>query len=202
MEEKKICFYSRVSTDRQNLDNQLICFQTYAKQNNIPIDDCLSFSDITSGIYSNRPQLDEMREAIYRQEIKTLIIWKLDRLGRSLRDLLNWFDLLQKYNITFISLTDGIDTTTASGKLMFSILGSIAEFERSLLQERTSLAMERRKALGLAVGRPLGCKDKRKRRVKGYIQRHLRDTKKRQLLFGDKIPNKFTSLVSLQPEKI
>jgi DNA invertase Pin-like site-specific DNA recombinase len=83
-----------------------------------------------------------------------LVVWKLDRLGRSLGFLIDLIDYLGKGGAGFKSLSDGIDTTTASGKLVFHIMGALAEFERSLISERTSAGMKAAKRRGRHVGRP------------------------------------------------
>jgi DNA invertase Pin-like site-specific DNA recombinase len=83
-----------------------------------------------------------------------LVVWKLDRLGRSLGFLIDLIDHLGKNGAGFKSLSDGIDTTTASGKLVFHIMGALAEFERSLISERTSAGMKAAKRRGRHVGRP------------------------------------------------
>src|SRR5215475_6968679 len=84
----------------------------------------------------------------------TVIVWKLDRLGRSLKDLIETFNLLKDRGVDFISLTEKIDTTTPGGKLIFHLMGALAEFERDLIRERTSAGLAAARARGRVGGRP------------------------------------------------
>lgn len=136
--------YARVSTAEQNLDLQLDalraakCDQTY--------------TDTISGAKADRPGLanaiDHLREG------DTLVVWRLDRLGRSLQHLIETVNLLESRNVGFKSVTEQIDTTTPGGKLIFHIFGALAEFERNLIRERTNAGLKAAKARGRLGGRP------------------------------------------------
>ncbi|MFD1211810.1 recombinase family protein [Arthrobacter sp. GCM10027362] len=137
--------YSRVSTKTdQRLDLQTDALTTAGCRK--------IFSDVISGSTTSRPQLDACLD--YLREGDTLVVWKLDRLGRSLRHLLEIIDELRAKGIGFKSLSDGIDTTTASGKMMFSVMGAFAEFERDLIKERTNSGLQAARDRGRLGGRP------------------------------------------------
>ena len=139
--------YARVSKGEQNLDSQVDSLLQYG---------CLKkniFVDKISGAKSERPGLKKCLEVI--QPGDTLVIWRLDRLGRSLKHLIETVETLQEKNIGFKSIRDGhIDTTTASGELIFNIFSSLAQFERKLIQERTKAGLKAARARGRLGGRP------------------------------------------------
>lgn len=139
--------YARVSTQNQNLDLQLEAL-TKAGCKKI-------FDDKVSGKISERPGLAKALELL--REGDTLVIWKLDRLGRSVKNLVDLVGELHKQGIQFKSLTDAIDTGTPSGRFFFHVMASLAEMERELTVERTRA--------GLEVARQLGRKGGRKRQM-------------------------------------
>lgn len=135
--------YARVSTHDQNLDLQIAALNK-AKCDHIFTDKGIS------GVKTERPGLRNLQKRIKAGD--TLVVWRLDRLGRSLRYLVDTIDMLGKDNIHFVSLTENVDTTTSGGKLLFHMMAALAEFERSLISERTRAGM----AAARANGRPLG----------------------------------------------
>ena len=139
--------YARVSKGEQSLDSQVDALLQYG---------CLKkniYVDKISGSKSERPGLGKCLEAI--QPYDTLVIWRLDRLGRSLKHLIETVETLQEKHIGFKSICDGhIDTTTASGELIFNIFSSLAQFERKLIQERTKAGLKAARARGRLGGRP------------------------------------------------
>ena len=137
--------YARVSTDDQNLDLQIDAL-TAAGCEAIYTDEGIS------GITKERDGLSQALSAIKKGDI--LVVWKLDRLGRSLGFLCNLIEQFKKRGAGFQSLTDGIDTTTTGGKLVFHIMGALAEFERDLISERTKAGMTAAKKKGKHIGRP------------------------------------------------
>ncbi len=136
--------YARVSTHDQNPQLQTDAL-TAAGCERI-------FTDTISGATKQRPELDELRNFIRSGD--TLVVWRLDRLGRSLKDLIEWVEWMAANGIAFKSLTESIDTSTSGGKLIFSIFGAIAEFERNLIQERTRAGLNAARARGRLGGRP------------------------------------------------
>ena len=135
--------YARVSTRDQNLDLQLAAL-TSAGCDRI-------FEDTMSGTKAGRPGLAKALEAL--REGDTLIVWKLDRLGRSVKDLLDFAGGLNERGIGFVSLTDSIDTTTASGRFFFNVMASLAQMERELMVERTQAGLQAAREQGRVGGR-------------------------------------------------
>ncbi|MGD9537144.1 MAG: recombinase family protein [Alphaproteobacteria bacterium] len=137
--------YARVSTDEQTLDLQIDALRACG---------CVRvFHDHgVSGVTDDRPGLTEALAAIDAGDV--LVVWKLDRLGRSLSFLIDLIEDLHRRDAGFQSLTDGIDTTTPSGTLVFHIMGALAEFERTLIVERTVAGMEAARRRGKHIGRP------------------------------------------------
>jgi DNA invertase Pin-like site-specific DNA recombinase len=108
-----------------------------------------------SGAKASRPALDRMMEAARLGKIDVVAVWKLDRLGRSLANLLTTLDELGHHGVGFVSLRDaGIDTTSPAGRLLLQLMGAFAEFERGLIRERCMAGQERARAKGKHIGRP------------------------------------------------
>ncbi len=110
------------------------------------------FSDKMTGAKFERKGLEEL--LAFMRSGDTVVIWKLDRLGRSLKDLIETLNLLKDRGVDFISLTENIDTTTPGGKLIFHLMGALAEFERDLIRERTNAGLAAARARGHVGGRP------------------------------------------------
>ena len=132
--------YARVSTDEQNLDLQLDALKEAGCEK-------IFTDEGKSGITKDREGLSQALLAVAESN-NTLVVWKLDRLGRSLGFLCELIDKLKGQGAGFHSLTDGIDTTTTGGKLVFHIMGALAEFERDLIKERTKAGMKAAKKRG------------------------------------------------------
>lgn len=135
--------YERVSTDDQNLALQHDALQA-AGCGKI-------FADKMSGAKTDRPGLKEAFE--FARKGDTLVVWRLDRLGRSLKDLMALVEGLEQRNIGFRSLQENIDTTSSGGKLIFHMFGALAEFERNLIRERTQAGLQAARARGRQGGR-------------------------------------------------
>ena len=142
--------YARCSTDEQNLDLQIDALKAAGCEK-------IYQDEGVSGAQIEREGLDRLLAEI--GDCDTLTVWKLDRLGRSLSFLIDFMDRCGKQGIGFHSLTDGIDTSTTGGKLVFHIMGALAEFERSLIVERTKAGMTAAKKRGKHVGRPRSLTD-------------------------------------------
>jgi DNA invertase Pin-like site-specific DNA recombinase len=138
--------YARVSTRDQNLNLQIDALKR-SKCERI-------YKEVAKGAKTDRPKLNELLAVIKPGD--SLVIWKLDRLGRSLQHLVKMFNDLINNGIDIISLQDPIDTSTAQGKLMFNIFPSLAEFERDLIIERTRAELKAARARGRCGGRPKG----------------------------------------------
>ncbi|GAB3177576.1 recombinase family protein [Telluribacter humicola] len=136
--------YARVSTQDQNLN---------AQEDQLRAAGCERiYTDKISGTVSDRSGLTELRKQLRRGD--TLVVWRLDRLGRSLRDLIEWVTYLDAEGVALRSLHESIDTSTSTGKLVFHLFGALAEFERNLIQERTNAGLAAARARGRKGGRP------------------------------------------------
>jgi len=138
--------YARISTRDQSFDLQVDALQK-AQCDEI-------FKEVASGAKTARPVLDDLLSRLRTGDI--LVIWKLDRLGRTLKHLVNLTNELMERQIGLISLNDPIDTTTPQGRLVFNIFASLAEFERDLIRERTQAGLRAARARGRRGGRPGG----------------------------------------------
>jgi DNA invertase Pin-like site-specific DNA recombinase len=144
--------YARVSTLDQHAENQLTELREYVERRGWT---ATEFVDVgVSGAKDRRPALDELLKAGRRRRFDVLVCWRLDRLGRNLRHLILLLDELQALGIGFVTLGEGIDTSTPAGRLQLHILSAIAEFERSRIQERVVAGLARAKAQGRKLGRP------------------------------------------------
>src|SRR5437879_8657410 len=136
--------YARVSTQEQTLDLQKDALEKIG---------CSKiFTDTISGATTERQGLDAA--LAYVREGDTLVVWRLDRLGRSLKHLIETITKLNNRKIGFKSITENIDTTTSGGKLIFHIFGALAEFERDIIRERTNAGLQAARARGRLGGRP------------------------------------------------
>jgi DNA invertase Pin-like site-specific DNA recombinase len=138
--------YARVSTDDQNLGLQLGALRQAGCQ------DAWIFRDTTSGVRTPRPGLEACLQALHPGD--TLVVWRLDRLGRSMTHLVTVIEELRGRQVGFRALCDGaLDTTTASGELIFHLFAALAQFERRLIQERTRAGLAAARARGRTGGR-------------------------------------------------
>ena len=124
------------------------------------------YRDVCSGSKASRPALDEMLK--YAREGDTVVVWKLDRFGRSLKNLVEQLEMLDNRGIRFESLQDGFDTSTSAGRLQMHIIASMAEFERDLIRERTTAGLKAARARGRHGGRPKANKSKIELALKMY----------------------------------
>ncbi|AMT69063.1 recombinase family protein [Mycobacteroides abscessus] len=142
--------YARVSTVEQSTDLQLDALNG-AGVERVFVDEGVS------GSVSSRPELDKCLEVL--REGDTLVVWRLDRLARSLRNLLELVESLSAKGIHLRSLTESIDTSSASGRLVLSVFGALAEFERALIIERTQAGLQAARSRGARIGRPAAMTD-------------------------------------------
>ncbi|MBA3506476.1 MAG: recombinase family protein, partial [Betaproteobacteria bacterium] len=137
--------YARVSTGEQTLDLQLDALHAAG---------CGTvYRETASGTKADRPVLEDVLS--YLRKGDTLVVWRLDRLGRSLKHLIETVERLEAMGVGFQSVTEAIDTTTSGGKLVFHIFAALAEFERTLIRERTRAGLKAARARGRQGGRPM-----------------------------------------------
>lgn len=149
---KTAVLYARVSTLDQNCDLQLEDLRRYARQRF----ECLrEYVDRgISGTQRHRPQLDVLVKDARKRMFDVVLVWKFDRFARSLKHLIDSLEEFRALGIDFISYTEGVDTTTPTGQLLFHVVGAVAQFERDLMAERVRAGMAHARAKGKRIGRP------------------------------------------------
>jgi DNA invertase Pin-like site-specific DNA recombinase len=146
--------YCRVSTGEQSVDLQLDGLREYAQVRDFTVVDEYVDEGI-SGAKAKRPALDQLLDDAHRRQFDVVVVWKLDRLGRSLSHLIRIVDTLGSLGVDLVSLGDaGLDTTGPSGRLIFHVMGAVAEFERDLIRERTRAGVAAARRRGKRLGRP------------------------------------------------
>ena len=150
---KRIAIYTRVSTVSQSTEQQLFTLRETASRS---ADSSIvaEFTDTISGATDSRPGLDACLLAARQKKFDVLYCYSIDRLGRSTKNLISVVDQLQDLKIDLFFYREGIDTSTATGKCVFTILGSVAELERNLIRERVIAGLEKAKRNGVKLGRP------------------------------------------------
>jgi DNA invertase Pin-like site-specific DNA recombinase len=148
---KRAVLYSRISTGDQHLETQLLDLRQMAKQRGLEI--VREYSDVISGAKSKRPGLDQLMSDARRRHFDVLLVAAFDRIARNVRHFLEVLDELNHLNIQFMSLRENIDTGGPLGRAMLTIIGAIAELERSLIIERVRAGMRRAKLEGRRIGR-------------------------------------------------
>jgi DNA invertase Pin-like site-specific DNA recombinase len=160
MTNKKVALYSRVSTDRQTTENQLIELRAVAERHGWAIID----EYIDQGISGakgrdKRPEFDRLLKDAARKRFDLIASWSVDRLGRSLQDLVAFLSEIHAKKVDLYLHQQGMDTTTPAGKALFQMMGVFAEFERAMIQERVKAGLERARAQGKQLGRPTASSD-------------------------------------------
>lgn len=147
--------YARVSTDDQDMSMQKRELEKHGVD--------FIFQEKKSGKDTKRPELQKMLSRLYLYGNDTVVVWKLDRLGRSLTDLIDIVKHIEDSGARFVSITDNIDTSTATGRFFFHVIAAMAEWERNMISERTKAGMEAAKARGTKLGPKHTIKDNPKR---------------------------------------
>jgi DNA invertase Pin-like site-specific DNA recombinase len=151
----RVALYARVSTStgQQDPEMQLSELREYVGRRGWEITE--EFTDQgVSGSKESRPALNRLMIDAQRRKSDAVLVWKIDRFGRSLKHLVNALAELGAFGVAFISLRDNLDLSTPSGRLMFQIIGAMAEFERALIQERVKAGLRNARAKGKRLGRP------------------------------------------------
>ena len=155
--------YVRVSTIEQDTILQIKALKEFGCD--------IIYEDKISGAKIDRPELSKALS--YLRKGDTLIVWKLDRLGRSIKHLIEIINNLENRKISFKSLTENIDTTTSSGKFIFHLFGALAQFEKDLIQERTRAGLKAAKDQGRIGGRPVVMTDEKLKKAKEHLKNGL-----------------------------
>jgi DNA invertase Pin-like site-specific DNA recombinase len=148
----RVAMYSRVSTDGQNLDGQETEMKEYAKHRGWEV--TRIYRDKMSGAKASRPELDELMADAKKRKMDIILVWRFDRFARSVSHLLQALETFRTVGIEFVSISEQIDTSTAAGKLVFTVLGAVAELERSLIAERVRMGLQSARNKGKRLGRP------------------------------------------------
>jgi DNA invertase Pin-like site-specific DNA recombinase len=161
---RRAALYLRVSTNDQTTNNQRVDLEAWAERSGLIITHVFEDAGISGAKRrSQRPQLDAMLKAASRREFDILCAWSVDRIGRSLPDLLSTLEELHASNVDLYLAKQAIDTRTPAGRALFGMLGVFAEFERSLIVERTRAGLARARREGKKLGRPMLSIDVRNR---------------------------------------
>ena len=150
--------YARVSTEQQNLDRQIDALQQYGVD--------IIFNEKMTGTKRNRPELSKLLDRM--TEGDTIVVESLSRLGRSTKDLLELTELFQSRGVNFVSLKESIDTHTPTGKLLFTLMSALAQFERDTIADRAKEGLQATRARGRTGGRPKANAEKVRKALKLY----------------------------------
>ncbi|MDP4086033.1 MAG: recombinase family protein [Bacillota bacterium] len=154
--------YARVSTQEQNLEMQLDALNKYGCER--------IFREKMTGTKKERPQLEEMMKLLRKGD--KIVIYKLDRIGRSTKHLIELSETLEKMGVELVSIVDNLDTSTAMGRFYFRVMASLAELERDIISERTKDGLSSARARGRKGGRPKVPEKKLKLALKMYQSKH------------------------------
>jgi DNA invertase Pin-like site-specific DNA recombinase len=169
---KKVAIYARVSTDKQTCENQLKELRSIAKRMQyIVVDEFID--EGISGTTSSRPALDALMKSATQRRFDMVMCWSIDRLGRSLQNLIEILNELQSLKVDLFFMQQGLDTSTSAGRMMFSIFGALAEFERNLIRERVIAGQQRAISQGVKMGRPTKMNDGMKNAIKLLRERGI-----------------------------
>jgi DNA invertase Pin-like site-specific DNA recombinase len=152
---KRAAIYVRVSTDKQTVENQVAALRQIAERRGWEVVEQYSDAGISGAKgRDGRPGLDQMLKDASKRKFDVIMAWAIDRLGRSLIDLLHTVETLHACGVDLYLDQQGIDTTTPTGKLMFQVCGAFGEFERSMIRQRVNAGLKRAVAQGKQLGRP------------------------------------------------
>ena len=164
---KRIAIYARVSTTLQSPQNQIDALTELANRQGYTIIKIYSDNGISgTKLTADRPALNDLMTDARKRKFDMVLVWSLDRLGRSLKHCLELLQELQELKVDLFFQQQGMDTSTSSGKLMFSMIGAFAEFERNIIRERVMAGQQRAKANGVKFGRPSKMNDGMRSAVK------------------------------------
>jgi len=173
---KQVVLYARTSMADQNTETQLMALRDYCRRMAYKITGEYVDNGF-SGRDDKRPEFERLLGDVRANKLDCVLVYKLDRIGRSLKHLLNLFEEFKDKGVEFMSLTQNINTNTPEGKMFWQMLGVFAEYERELIVARTLAGLQRARRQGKALGRPIGKRDTRPRRKSGYLLRWANGSK-------------------------
>jgi DNA invertase Pin-like site-specific DNA recombinase len=148
----KVGIYTRVSTDGQNTEGQESELKEYAKNRGWEVGRI--YRDKISGTTTTRPGLSELMTDAKKRKFSAVLVWRFDRFARSVSHLLQALETFRAVGIDFVSISEQVDTSTPTGKMVFTVLGAVAELERSLIVERVRMGLQNARKHGKRIGRP------------------------------------------------
>jgi DNA invertase Pin-like site-specific DNA recombinase len=164
--QKRVAIYARVSTDGQTVANQRRELEAAAERHGWEIVEVFEDKGISGAKgRKDRPAMKRMMEGVARREFDLVAAWSVDRLGRSLQDLIGFLEELRAKRVDLYLHQQGLDTTTPAGEALFGMLGVFAQFERAMIRERVNAGLARAKAQGKRLGRPQEVADKKRAAV-------------------------------------
>ncbi len=152
--KKRVAIYSRVSTYEQNPETQLIELRRYCEARGWEPEEFCDRGISGAKGEDKRPSLKALMDAVRKRKFDVVLVWRFDRFARSLPHLVNSLEELKNLNVDFVSYQESIDTSTSQGRLMFGVMASLAEFERSLIRDRVMAGLNRARSEGKRLGRP------------------------------------------------
>jgi DNA invertase Pin-like site-specific DNA recombinase len=178
----RAALYLRVSTlNGQSTDNQRLDLERVAERHGWHVVEIYEDTNISGARgRENRPAFDRMHKGAVRRDFDVILAWSVDRLGRSLQDLVAFLSEIHAKGVEIYLHQQGIDTTTPSGKAMFQMMGVFAEFERAMIRERVLAGPKRARARGKKLGRPMISPAKERASESTSIEQHRRSTPARQ----------------------
>ncbi len=150
---KSVVAYLRVSTDEQDTGSQIEAIKRYCSNQSWTLKKVYEDKGV-SGAIDDRPALNQLKKDCTDSKFQAVLVFRFDRLARSTSHLLECLQLFNRYGIDFVSVSEGVDTTTAIGKMIFTFLSAISEFEREIIRERVKAGVSRAQAEGKHCGRP------------------------------------------------
>ena len=178
MATKRVALYVRVSTADQTVENQLLDLRRYAGERGWEIEGEYADSGV-SGTKASRPELDRLMDAARKRKFHVVLVWRFDRFARSVKHLVLALEELRGLNIDFISYQENVDTTSALGEAIFTIIAAMAALERNIIVERVKAGLNRARSQGKRLGRPLADVDARRVLELRRDGRSLRDIARR-----------------------
>ena len=171
---KRVAIYARVSTDKQQTSNQVLVLEEIAERSGYNIIQIYEDKGISgSKGREDRPALNQMMKDATHRKFDMVMCWSIDRLGRSLQNLIEILNELQSLKVDLFFMQQGLDTSTSAGRMMFSIFGALAEFERNLIRERVIAGQQRAISQGVKMGRPSKMNDGMKNAIKLLRERGI-----------------------------
>lgn len=154
MKQSSVAIYARVSTaDKgQDLDTQLLPLKEFAERRSWKIHEI--YTDQISGSRESRPSLDRLMATAHKRKFDCVLVFRFDRFARSTKSLITALETFSSLGIDFISYQEAVDTTTPAGRMLFTMIGAFAEFERSIIQERVRAGIAKARIKGKILGRP------------------------------------------------